>query len=100
MYREGHKKCSGSIKIADTDVVRNTGHSGHTCLSGYQVKILINGQELKKMVEFQVSQTVLELYRAEQAELKAANVPANVIAAEFSSFRSQLSSLHRRRAKN
>ena len=49
-------------------------------------------------MECQVSQTVQELYREAQAELEAANVPANVIAAEFSSFKSQSSSLHRRRA--
>ena len=47
------------------------------------------------MAESQVSQTVKELCRAAQADLEA----ANVIAAEFSTFRSQSSSLHRRRAK-
>ena len=93
------KKCGGSITIADKVVIRSTCHTGHNCLNDNQVKILIKGQELKKMVESNSAQTVQELLRAAQDQLVADNVPDNVVAADFSSLLHQSSGLHKRRAK-
>ena len=42
------KKCGGSITVSQDKVTRSTGHTGHTCLTDNQVKILVKGQELKK----------------------------------------------------
>ena len=44
-----YKKCSGSITIAQEEVIRSTNHS-HNCMTDDQVKILIKNQELKKKV--------------------------------------------------
>ena len=65
--------------MADKVVIRSTCHTGHNCLNDNQVKILIKGQELKKMVESNIAQTVQELFRAAQDELVADNVPDNVV---------------------
>ena len=46
------KKCGGSITISQDKVTRSTGHTGHTCLTDNQVKILVKGQELKKKVNW------------------------------------------------